>query len=124
MLRAKSCLAVILIAISCVPALAATDISGSWTSSFSTDVGEQHYTFTFKVTGSQLSGRAKSNIADVEILDGKVEGNTVTFLEKITFQGRDLDIEYTGTIVSDDEIKFTRKITGNVVEQLVAKRIK
>jgi hypothetical protein len=40
--------------------LRAADISGTWTASFETQIGTQNYTYTFKVDGSTLSGRAKS----------------------------------------------------------------
>ena len=36
----------------------------------------------------------------------------------------DLKISYTGKIVSDDEIKFTRDVAGIANEELVAKRAK
>jgi hypothetical protein len=34
---------------------AAADITGKWTASFDTQIGEQRYTYEFKVTGSQLT---------------------------------------------------------------------
>ena len=36
----------------------ATNISGTWTASFDTQIGKQDYTYTFVVKGSQLTGRA------------------------------------------------------------------
>ena len=32
----------------------AADITGQWTATFNTQVGEQHYTYTFKVDGEKL----------------------------------------------------------------------
>ena len=60
----------------------------------------------------------------MELKNGKVNGDTVTFLEMLTFRGEALQIQYTGKIVSNDEIKFTRKITDDIVETIVAKRKK
>jgi hypothetical protein len=53
-----------------------------------------------------------------------VSGDTVTFVENLSFQGMELKISYSGKIVSDDEIKFTRDVAGIAKEELVAKRAK
>jgi hypothetical protein len=111
----------------CVVSLApvrAADISGKWAASFDTQIGKQNYTYDFKVTGATLTGRAKSDNGDSEIKEGKVAGDTVTFVENLNFQGMELKISYTGKVVSDDEIKFTRDVAGIAMEELVAKRVK
>ncbi len=116
--------AVTVLALSLVVCANGADITGKWTSSFDTQIGQQHYTYEFKVAGAQLTGKAKSDNGESEIKDGKVNGDTVTFVENLNFQGMDLRIEYTGKIVSDDEIKFTRKVAEIATEELVAKRAK
>ena len=115
--------ALALCAVSLVP-LRAADISGKWTASFDTQIGKQNYTYDFKVTGTTMTGRAKSDNGDTEIKEGKVAGDTVTFVENLNFQGMELKITYTGKIVSDDEIKFTRDVAGIANEELMAKRAK
>ena len=102
----------------------AADISGKWTASFDTQIGKQNYTYDFKVAGATLTGRAKSDNGESEIKEGKVTGDTVTFVETLNFQGMELKITYTGKIVSDDEIKFTRDVAGIANEELTAKRAK
>jgi len=104
------------------PAFSA-DITGTWTASFDTQVGVQNYTYTFKVEGNKLTGRAKSQNGDTEITEGKVDGDTVTFVENLNYQGMPLRIAYTGKI-SGDEIKLTRKVADVATEELVAKRSK
>jgi hypothetical protein len=113
-------LAIVIMAIA--PAWAA-DITGTWTASFDTQVGVQNYTYTFKVDGAKLTGRAKSQNGDTEIQEGKVNGDEVSFVENLDFQGMPLRIEYKGKI-SGDEIKFTRKVADVATEELVAKRAK
>ena len=103
---------------------AAEDITGTWKASFDTQIGQQNYTYTFEVKGTALTGKAKSDNGETEIKDGKVEGDTVTFVENLSFQGMDIRIEYTGKIVSADEIRFTRKVADFATEELVAKRVK
>jgi hypothetical protein len=102
----------------------AADVSGTWTAEFDTQVGRQNYTYDLKVSGSQLTGKAKSANGETELKDGKVEGDAVTFVEMLNFQGMELKVTYTGKVVSADEIKFTRDVAGMLHEELVAKRSK
>ena len=102
----------------------APNISGTWTASFDTQIGKQDYTYTFLVKGSQLTGRAKSANGDTEIAEGKVEGNKVSFVENLSFQGMPLRIVYSGTVTSADQIEFTRDVAGVAMEKLTAKRAK
>ena len=102
--------------------LSAADISGKWTASFETQIGTQNYTYEFQVTGTQLKGTAKSDNGTSELKNGKVDGDTVTFSEMLSIMGMDIAIEYTGKVVSVDEIKFTRKVADFATEELVAKR--
>jgi hypothetical protein len=102
----------------------AADITGKWTAKFDTQIGEQNYTYDFKVSGTALTGKAKSDNGESDLQDGKVTGDTVTFVENLKFQGMEIKIEYTGKIVSADEIKFSRKVADIATEELVAKRAK
>lgn len=104
------------------PVLAA-DISGQWTATFNTQVGEQHYVYTFKVEGEKLTGTAKSDNGTSEIQNGTVKGDDVSFVENLNYQGQQLTITYTGK-VSGDEIHFTRDVGGFGKEDLVAKRVR
>src|SRR5580698_1456925 len=93
----------------------AADITGQWTATFNTQVGEQHYTYTFKVDGEKLTGTAKSDNGTVEIENGTVKGDDVSFVENLDYQGQKLAITYVGKI-SGDEIKFTRDVGGAAKE--------
>ena len=102
----------------------AADVNGTWTASFDTQVGQQNYTYTFKVDGDKLTGTAKSNLGEGTITNGTVNGDDVTFTENLSYQGMELMIVYKGKI-SGDEIKFTRTVAeGFDPETLVAKRAK
>ena len=103
---------------------AAPDITGKWTASFDTQIGVQNYTYDFTVKDGKLTGKAKSENGESELKDGKVDGDTVTFVENLSFQGMELRIVYTGKIASADEIRFTRQVADFATEQLVAKRAK
>jgi hypothetical protein len=108
----------------CALAAEPINISGTWTTAFESQVGEQKYTYTFKVEGGKLTGSAKSNLGEGSISDGKVDKDTVTFIEHLNYEGMVLDINYTGKIVSADEIKFARDVGGQGGEEFTAKREK
>ena len=114
----------ILAALAGLHVFAAADITGKWAAAFDTQIGEQKYTYTFQVKGSELTGTAASEIATTAIRNGKVDGDSVTFVEPLDFMGMVLEITYTGKIVSDDQIDFTRKVADIATEKLVAKRVK
>ena len=102
----------------------APDITGKWTAAFDTQIGKQEYVYDFVVKDMALTGKAKSNLGSADILEGKVDGDKVSFVEMLKFQDMDIRIAYTGTIVSADEIKFTRNVADFATEELVAKRVK
>jgi hypothetical protein len=103
----------------------AADPSGRWTATFTTEVGEQQYTFEFTVKGSTLTGTAKSNLLGESALqEGKIDGDKISFVENANFQGMPLKITYSGTMTSVDEIAFTRNVADLANEKLVAKRAK
>lgn len=104
----------------------AADIAGKWTAEFDSQVGVQKYVFEFKVDGSTLTGMAISNIDGAEaktpITEGKIDGDKISFVENLNYQGMELRIVYEGT-VSGDEIQLAR-IEGAGGEKFVAKRAK
>lgn len=101
----------------------AADINGQWTATFNTQIGEQHYTYIFKVDGEKLTGTAKNDMGSTEIQNGTVKGDDVSFVENLDFNGNKIEITYTGKITGD-EIKLTRKVGDFATEELVAKRVK
>ena len=103
------------------------DITGTWKAEFDTQIGVQKYTYTLKQDGEKITGKANSDIGgeqrEVELKDGKLKGEEITFYETFEFQGNAVRIDYTGK-VADEEIKFTRKVGDFATEELVAKRAK
>ena len=101
----------------------AADVTGKWTASFDTQVGQQNYTYQLKVDGAKVTGTASSQNGETELLEGKIDGDKITFVENLVYQGMTIRIEYTGTI-SGDEIKFSRKVADFATEELIATRSK
>jgi hypothetical protein len=104
-----------------IAAAPTADISGTWATEFDSQVGKQTYTYTFKVEGNTLTGHSKSNLGESD-LTGTVDGDKVTFVENLDYQGTPLAITYTGQIVSAGEIKFKRDVGGQGGEEFTAKR--
>jgi hypothetical protein len=105
----------------------AADIAGKWTAEFDSQVGVQKYIFDLKAEGSKLTGKAISNIdgaeAQTDIQEGRINGDEISFVENLKYQGMDLRIAYKGK-VSGDEIKFSRTVGDAGGEEFVAKRAK
>ena len=102
----------------------AADISGKWRAEFDSQIGQQKYTYDLKVEGEKITGQAISDQrGPVEIKEGKISGDNVSFVEMANIQGNDIRIEYTGK-VSGDEMKLTRKVGDFASYEIVAKRVK
>jgi hypothetical protein len=99
----------------------AAGATGKWTATFNTQVGEQKYTWDFTAEGSKLTGKFTSTNGSGEITDGKVDGNNLSWVENLDYQGMPLRIEYKATL-SGDELKISRKVADVATEEGVAKR--
>jgi hypothetical protein len=110
-----------------VTALHAADVTGKWKSEFDTQIGHLKYTYELKADGEKLTGKAFRELegtkTTIEIVEGKVKGDEVSFVEPIKVQDQEIRIEYKGKL-SGDEIKFTRKVADFATTEIVAKRDK
>src|SRR5690242_5327150 len=103
----------------------AADVTGTWKAEFDTQIGPQKYTYVLKQDGTTITGKASSEVNGEKhesvLKDGKVEGETISFVELFSFQGNEIRITYTGKL-ANNEIKFTREVGDFAKEELVAKR--
>jgi hypothetical protein len=103
--------------------LRAADPSGRWSATFMTEVGEQVYTYEFVVTGTTLTGTAKGSLTgETKITDGRIDGDTFTFVENATYMGMPVVFSYTGKMTSADTIELTRNVMDIATETATAKR--
>lgn len=104
----------------------AGDIAGQWRAEFDTQIGLQKYLFTFQTSDDKLTGKAAVEVGDqkrdVEFKDGKITGDTVSFVEMLSLQGNEIRIQYTGK-VDTNEIDFTREVGDFAKENFKATRI-
>lgn len=99
----------------------AQTLAGVWEASFETQIGVQSYTFDFVIDGTTLSGTASSANGENKIEEGTLEGDMISFVENMTYQGMPLRIVYTG-MLEGDEIHFTRDVAGIATEEFIARR--
>jgi hypothetical protein len=90
----------------------AADINGNWKATAEGPNGTMERTFTFKVDGNKVTGESTSSMmGKSEITEGKIEGDTVTFVLTGKFGDQEVKLNYKGKI-SGNEIKFTSEMAG------------
>ena len=90
---------------------AAADPSGPYKAEMQGRNGNtQSITINLKADGSNLTGSITTPRGDNPISDGKVDGDNVSFSQKMSLNGNDMVIKYKGKI-EGDTIKFTRTMT-------------
>lgn len=89
------------------------ELNGPWHAEFEGPRGKQTIQFDFKTEGDKLTGKTISQFGgqarETEIQDGKVEGETIRFVQVLNFQGNEMRITYSGK-VGEDGIALTRKV--------------
>lgn len=107
------------------PASTGVDFTGNWKSEFNTQIGVQKYTYLLKQEGTKISGKAQAEIGDQkkesELTEGKADGDKISFVELLNYQGNDLRISYSGRLAGN-ELKLTRAVGEIAKEELIAKR--
>ena len=102
-------------------------LTGTWTATIDTQIGDQHYEYSIVTKEGQVVGTAvmtlngttfRSPLAAV-----KLDGKRVSFEETMNFQGTDLLITYSGE-VNGDTMELTRKVGEFATEKLIARRAK
>jgi len=105
----------------------AADVTGKWKSEFDTQIGHLKYTYELKADGEKLSGKAFRDLdgtkTTIDLVEGKINGDEVSFVEPLKVQEQDIRIEYKGKIAGD-EIKFVRKVGDFGTTEIIAKREK
>jgi hypothetical protein len=84
----------------------AVDISGTWTGNVSGPNGDFSLTYTFKQNGDKLTGSVTGPTDPIEIQEGKVDGDKISFALNVDMGGNNVKFVSKGTI-KGDEIKLT-----------------
>jgi hypothetical protein len=107
----------------------AADIAGKWTA----QAQGSDITMDFKVDGTALTGTLENSQMPgaVDIKDGKIDGDNVSFTIVRKMGETEMKIVWKG-IIAGDEIKFKREVAGGgmggpggaAAEEIVARRAK
>jgi hypothetical protein len=102
---------VLLFALGTAAAFAA-DFNGKWTADVPGRNGNtQTVNFDFHVDGTTLTGKVTTMRGDMDITNGKVDGDNISFDQVMNFNGNSMTMSYTGK-ADGDTIKFTRAMGG------------
>ncbi len=96
----KKVLLTVFIALIAIVTSNAEGVAGKWKTSFDSGQGAMELTFNFKVDGEKLTGTVSSEMGDMEITNGKVSGNEISF-----------DVDAMGST-----IKHKGKLEGEVIK--------
>lgn len=88
----------------------ATNVTGEWAFTVTTDQGSGNPTITFKQDGEKLTGKYNGTFGTAD-LTGTVKGNAITFTFNIDAQGQQATATYKGT-VEKTTMKGTMDIAG------------
>jgi hypothetical protein len=84
----------------------AADVTGTWKGTAEGPNGSMERTFVFKVEGNKLTGETTSSMMGKStIMDGKVDGDNLSFTITVKFQDNEMKLNYKGK-VSGNAIKF------------------
>jgi hypothetical protein len=87
------------------------DVDGKWTGTMNTPMGDVPVNFNFKADGAKLTGTTSGPEGDVQISNGKVDGDKLTFSVNFDFGGMAVTLNYSG-VLNKDEIKFMIDVFG------------
>ena len=99
----------------------AADVDGTWSGTVQGPMGDFPVSFTFKADGAKLTGSTLGfDGMPVPIMDGKIDGNTITFTVTFDFGGMPFMLSYKGN-VSPDQIKMSGDAFGMPFEFVLKK---
>jgi hypothetical protein len=91
---------------------AAADVTGAYKAEIPGRQGNtQPATINLKADGSTLTGNITNARGEMPISDGKIDGDKISFVQKMNFNGNEMVVKYVGK-VEGDSIKFTRIRAG------------
>lgn len=102
----------------------AADVTGKWTAQVPGRDGQaRETTITLKADGDKLTGSITGRGGETNIADGKISGDTLSFVVSVDRGGETVKQTYTGK-VSGDEIAFKREGGQGPAREFTAKRAK
>jgi hypothetical protein len=117
----------LLLIAACAIAAFAADVTGEWKATAEGPNGSMERTLSLKAEGSKLTGQTVSSFTGKSAIeDGKVDGDTISFVITASFQGNEMKIQYKGKVTGADSMELTSQIAGGDGQgfEWKAKRVK
>ncbi len=104
-------------------ALQAADVSGKWNGDVATPDGNSiSLVLTLKADGDKVTGTVTGPQGDVEIAEGKMDGETLQFVLNVDAGGQTLSFKCTGKMTSTDELTIKMDGGADMAFEFKAKR--
>lgn len=101
----------------------AADADGNWVGTLDTPGGPVEVAFQFKVDGTKLTGTSVGpDGAALELKQGKVEGNKLSFSMEIDFGGNLMTLNYNG-VLENKEIKMNLEFMEQPMAFVLKKKV-
>ena len=112
--------ALMLLFLTGAPAFAA-GVDGNWSGSVDSPNGPVQVSFSFKTDGTTLTGTTTGpDGMTIALKNGKVDGNKITFVIEVSFNGNTLSFDYTGEVAAN-EIKLHTDFMGQPIDYAIKK---
>jgi len=90
----------------------AADVTGVWAGNITSPEGEYALTYTFKQEGTKLTGTLTGPTDPLEIQEGKVEGEKISFFVQVDLGAGMVKFSSKGTIKGDEILLTTTNDAG------------
>jgi hypothetical protein len=106
----------------CAIAVFAADFNGKWVGQVVMGQGRPtEQTFLFKVKDGKVAGTVTTPMGEMQISEGKVSGDEISFVTTMEVRGNQMKMAYKGKI-SGNEIKFVHGREGGQSHPFTAQR--
>ena len=94
-------------------AVMAADVAGEWKATAEGPNGAMERTLSLKVDGSKLTGETVSSFVGKSMIEeGKIDGDSFTFVITAKIQDNEMKIAYKGKVTGKDTMTMTSEVGG------------
>ena len=76
-------------------------VAGSWDFSFTSPQGAANWRIKFDQAGDTLRGSAATDFGQLDVVDGWITGNNMSFTLNLNFNGQAISVNFAGTVKGD-----------------------
>lgn len=83
------------------PKAPTAQVAGSWDFSFTSPQGAATWRVKFDQSGDTLRGSAATDFGQLDVVDGWITGNDMSFTLNLNFNGTPISVNFAGTVKGD-----------------------